>query len=311
MDLEFYTADVFTDTVFHGAQIAVFPDAQGLDAAKMQLIARELNLPQTVFVFPALEDTGRWRIRIFSPLAEAEFGGHGIIAAAFVLASIGAIALPQPHTPVVLEQKSGPVEVHITRDPSGPPARAKPVFVQFSSKTQHTIDRFVPAEDELSAILSLTASDLGAPKYSPLIVSCGYPYLVVPLKSYALVRKARFDYAAWSQSTAPAAFAREVLLFATRTETLGSNFHARLIGPHIGFDDDPPIGSAMPAFAGYLCAHSHIRIGTYGFTIDRGQAATRKSLLTVEMDNKRTADLTVRVGGPAVMVSKGLMSIPA
>ncbi|MGH8473839.1 MAG: PhzF family phenazine biosynthesis protein, partial [Gammaproteobacteria bacterium] len=65
MDLEFYTADVFTDTVFHGAQIAVFPDAQGLDAAKMQLIARELNLPQTVFVSPAPEDSGSWRIRIF------------------------------------------------------------------------------------------------------------------------------------------------------------------------------------------------------------------------------------------------------
>ncbi|CAN5868262.1 PhzF family phenazine biosynthesis protein [soil metagenome] len=311
MDLEFYTADVFTDTVFHGAQIAVFPDAQGLDAAKMQLIARELNLPQTVFVFPALKDTGRWRIRIFSPLAEAEFGGHGIIAAAFVLASIGAIALPQPHTPVVLEQQSGPVEVHITRDPKAP---ARPMRAQFSMKTQYTIDRFVPAEDELAGILSLGVSDLRAPrapKYTPLLVSCGYPYLIVPISSYAAVRRAQFNYTAWSQSAAPATFAREILLFATRTETLGSNFHARLIGPHIGFDDDPPIGSAMPAFAGYLCAHSHIRIGTYGFTIDRGQAATRKSLLTVEMDNKRTADLTVRVGGPAVMVSKGLMSIPA
>lgn len=314
MDLKFYTADVFTDTVFHGAQIAVFPDAQGLDAANMQLIARELNLPQTVFVSPALEDTARWRIRIFSPLAEAEFGGHAIIAAAFVLASIGAITLAKPHTPLVLEQTSGAVDVHITRDPSVPPAQAKPVFVQFSSKTQHAIDRFVPAEEELAEILSLGVSDLRArraPKYTPLLVSCGYPYLIVPISSYAAVRRAQFNYTAWSQSTAPATFAREILLFATRTETLGSNFHARLIGPHIGFDDDPPIGSAMPAFAGYLCAHSHVRIGTYGFTIDRGEATTRKSFLTVEMDNKRTADLTVRVGGPAVMVSKGLMSIPA
>ncbi|MGH8531357.1 MAG: PhzF family phenazine biosynthesis protein [Gammaproteobacteria bacterium] len=185
MDLDFYTADVFTDTVFHGAQIAVFPDAQGLDAAKMQLIARGLSLPQTVFVFPALEDAGGWRIRIFSLLAEVEFGAHGIIAAAFVLASIGAIALPQPHTPVVLEEKSGPVELHITRDPKAP---ARPMRAQFSMKTRYTIDRFVPAEDEPPAILSLTASDLGAPKYSPLIVSCGYPYLIVPLKSYAAAR---------------------------------------------------------------------------------------------------------------------------
>ncbi|MGH8651046.1 MAG: PhzF family phenazine biosynthesis protein [Gammaproteobacteria bacterium] len=314
MDLEFYTADVFTDTVFHGAQIAVFPDAQGLELAKMQLIAQELNLPQTVFVFPALEDAGRRRIRIFSPLAEAEFGGHGIIAAAFVLASIGAITLAQPHTPLVLEQKSGAVDVHITRDPRVPPERAKPVFVQFSSKTQHSIDRFVPAEDELAGILSLGVSDLRAPrapKYTPLLVSCGYPYLIVPISSYAAVRRARFNYTAWSQSAAPATFAREILLFSRQSETPGSDFHARLVGPHIGFDDDPPIASAVPAFTGYLCSHPHIRTGTYSFTIDRGETTARKSLLSVEMNNQRTADLTVRVGGPAVLVSKGLMSIPA
>ncbi|MGH8612029.1 MAG: PhzF family phenazine biosynthesis protein [Gammaproteobacteria bacterium] len=311
MDLEFYTADVFTDSVFHGAQIAVFPDAQELDMATMQLIARELNLPQTVFVFPALEDAGRRRIRIFSPLTEAEFGGHGIIAAAFVLASIGAITLAKPHTPLVFEQKSGPVDVHVTRDPKAP---ARPTRAQFSMKTRYAVDRFVPAEDELADILSLDVSDLRAPRaprYTPLLVSCGYPYLIVPISSYAAVRRAQFNYAVWSQSAAPATFAREILLFSRRSETPGNDFHARLIGPHIGFDDDPPIGSAMPAFAGYLCAHSHIRIGTYGFTVDRGEATTRKSLLTVEMDNKRTADLTVRVGGPAVMVSKGLMGIPA
>ncbi|MFH0342885.1 MAG: PhzF family phenazine biosynthesis protein [Chromatiales bacterium] len=310
MDLEYYTADVFTHSVFHGAQIAVFPHARGLDAAMMQLIARELNLPQTVFVFPPLEDTGRRRIRIFSPLAEAEFGGHGIIAAAFVLASMGAIALPQPHTPVVLEQTSGPVEVHITRDPKAP---ATPTRAQFSMKTRYTIDRFVPAEDELAGILSLGVSDLRAPRaprYTPLLVSCGYPYLIVPISSYAAVRRAQFNYTAWSQSTAPAIFAREVLLFSRHSETPRFDFHARLVAPHIGIGDDPPIASAMPAFAGYLCSHPHIRTGTYSFTIERGEARARKSLLSVEMNNQRTADLTVRVGGPAVMVSKGLMSIP-
>ncbi|MGH8545518.1 MAG: PhzF family phenazine biosynthesis protein, partial [Gammaproteobacteria bacterium] len=95
------------------------------------------------------------------------------------------------------------------------------------------------------------------------------------------------------------------------SETSGSDFHARLVAPHIGIGDDPPIASAMPAFAGYLCSHPHIRTGTYSFTIDRGEAKARKSLLSVEMNNQRTADLTVRVGGPAVMLSKGLMSIPA
>jgi trans-2,3-dihydro-3-hydroxyanthranilate isomerase len=28
----------------------------------------------------------------------------------------------------------------------------------------------------------------------------------------------------------------------------------RLVGPNIGLHDDPPVGTAMPAFAAYLCS---------------------------------------------------------
>jgi trans-2,3-dihydro-3-hydroxyanthranilate isomerase len=40
----FYTADVFTKHVFGGNPLAVFPDARGLTAERMQAIAREFNL---------------------------------------------------------------------------------------------------------------------------------------------------------------------------------------------------------------------------------------------------------------------------
>ena len=49
----FYTADVFTDRVFGGNPLAVFPDARGLEPDQMRRIAREFNLSETVFVFPA------------------------------------------------------------------------------------------------------------------------------------------------------------------------------------------------------------------------------------------------------------------
>ncbi len=38
--------------MFGGNQLAVFPRVEGLDTALMQRIARELNLSETVFVFP-------------------------------------------------------------------------------------------------------------------------------------------------------------------------------------------------------------------------------------------------------------------
>ena len=50
--LQFYQADVFTDEPFGGNPVAVFPDADGLTDEELQRIAREMNLSETVFVFP-------------------------------------------------------------------------------------------------------------------------------------------------------------------------------------------------------------------------------------------------------------------
>ena len=66
----------------------------------------------------------------------------------------------------------------------------------------------------------------------------------------------------------------------------------------------------MPAFTGYLCAHKHVKKGTYTFVIDRGTAATRQSVLTIEMDNNESKENEIRIAGPAVMVSEGKISVP-
>jgi trans-2,3-dihydro-3-hydroxyanthranilate isomerase len=300
--IDYYVADVFTDRVFHGAQIAVFPDAAALDETLMMLIARELNLPQTAFVLPPEDPPGHWRLRVFSPLSELAFGGHSTIAVAHVLAATGRLALGGRHTHIVLEQPIGPVEVYITAEGN------RPVFTQFTTRPRAQIDRFVPPQEELAEILSLEAADLERLRFQPLAVSCGLAYLVVPLRSYAAVRQARFDFKAWGRSSAPASLVREILLFSTQSRLAGSDFHARLVGPHIAMNEDPPIGSCMPAFAHYLCAQPQIKPGTYTFTVDRGEATTRQSILRVEMDHGEA--LTVRVGGPAVLVGSGRIDLP-
>ncbi len=304
MQLDYYTADVFTDRVFHGAQVAVFPDATGLDAARMQLIARELNVPQTVFAFPPSTPADRWRVRIFSPLAELDFGGHSTIAVAHVLAATGKVALTEHHTHIVLEQKLGAIDVFITEE------GGRPVFTQFTMRARAQIDRFVPSYEELADILSLDSAEIEKLKFQPLAVSCGFAYLIVPLRSYALVREARFDFNAWSRSSAPAGLVREILLFSTQSPMAGSDFHARLVGPQIAVNEDPPVGSAMPAFAHYLCAQPQIKPGTYTYTVDRGEPTTRQSVLRVEMVHRKTEELTLRVGGPAILVSEGRIDLP-
>ena len=305
MNYNYYIADVFTRQIFNGAQIAVFPNADGLNNEHMQLLARELNLTETVFVFHPFSESTRRRMRIFTPLGEIDFAGHPIIATAYVLGSCGDINLTEAITHVVFEQNAGPIDVNISAN------QGKPFFVQFSRKISSIVDRFAPTDEELASFLSIQQSELDHKKYSPRLVSCGVPYLIVPVWSYETVRKAKFNYSAWSQSIAPQTAAQEILLFAPKTPFVDSDFNARLLGPRIGINEDPPIGSAMPAFASYLCSFAHTRKGTHTFAVDRGDANARRSVLNLEMDNKGQEQLALRVGGEAVMFAQGTIFLPA
>lgn len=305
MKYHYYIADVFTDRLFNGAQIAVFPAADGLSSDTMAAIAKELNLTETVFVFHANEAGNRRRMRIFSPLREIDFAGHPIIATAYVLAECGDVNLGGTLTKIILEQNSGPTEVNISS------TAGKPNFVQFSRSDSAIIDRFAPTDEELGQFLGLQIADLDHKKYSPRLVSCGFPYLIVPVWNYESVRKARFNYPAWSQSAAPQTAAQEILLFAPKSPSPDADFNTRLLGPNIGLQDDPPVGSAMPAFCSYLCSFEHTQKGTHSFAVERGEISTRRSLLQLEMDNKQQEKLTIRIGGQAVIFAQGSINLPA
>ena len=76
MRRSFVTLDVFTTKRFAGNPLAVVLDAEGLDTPVMQAVAREFNLPETVFVLPPDEPRHRARLRIFTPAREMPFAGH-------------------------------------------------------------------------------------------------------------------------------------------------------------------------------------------------------------------------------------------
>ncbi|NJN74156.1 MAG: PhzF family phenazine biosynthesis protein, partial [Limnothrix sp. RL_2_0] len=74
--LSFYTLDVFTEQIFGGNPLAVFPESEGLSDVQMQAIAKELNLSETVFVLSPEQAGCDFKLRIFTPLAEIPFAGH-------------------------------------------------------------------------------------------------------------------------------------------------------------------------------------------------------------------------------------------
>lgn len=71
----YVVADVFTENPLQGNPVAVFLDARGISPERMQLIASEMHLSETVFVLPPSGDCDV-RVRIFTPVNELPFAGH-------------------------------------------------------------------------------------------------------------------------------------------------------------------------------------------------------------------------------------------
>ena len=88
MNRRYHVLDVFTDAPLIGNPLAVVTDAHGLDDRRMQAIAREFNLSETVFVLAPENEQHRARLRIFTPGAELLFAGHPTVGTAALLAEL-------------------------------------------------------------------------------------------------------------------------------------------------------------------------------------------------------------------------------
>ena len=224
----FVIADVFTDQPFSGNQLGVFPDAQGLSDRAMQAIARELNFPETTFVFPPL------RVRIFTPKSEMQFAGHPTVGTAAVLAHLRKLDLPAK---IVLEEGIGPVPVELSR-------RGAHIHAEF------TIEK--PVETPAERVeKSAAAAALSLPESSVLeawFASGGVRFAFVRLADKAAVD----GRAARSRGVDQALQERlgVAALLLCRREG-GLRAHVR---PALSVEEDPATGSAAVALAGVLAS---------------------------------------------------------
>lgn len=301
----FATADCFTDRIFGGNQLAVFPDARGLGDAQMQAVAREFNYSETVFVFPPRDPAHTRQLRIFTPAAEIPFAGHPTVGAAFVLATLGDIAVDGDETRIVFEEGVGPVPVVLRRAASG-----AIVTAQLTVARLPEIGPPAPSRGVLAEILSIDATDVLGGMSAPQAVSCGLPFLIVPLKDRAAVAQARVRPERYAITLARY-WAPNVMVFARETEREGVDIRARVFVPELAILEDPATGSAAASLGGYLAARDPLADGTLRWTIEQGIEMGRPSRLDVEADKAGGQIVAIRVGGAAVMVSRGEMEIPA
>jgi trans-2,3-dihydro-3-hydroxyanthranilate isomerase len=333
--LPFHTLDVFTDRVFGGNPLAVFPDATHLSTPLMQRIAREMNLSETVFLGPP-GSGGDARVRIFTPGVEVPFAGHPTVGAAVFLAGRMDARPEEGTVELVLEENVGPVPVEV-RLRSG-----EAVSARFTTAVRPEHRPAPLGTAELAALVGLEEAEIGAgggdgadggtgaepgeapppagpgragggaeawPALVPEAVSCGLPYLVVPVRSLAAVRRAALDLAAWRRLLS-GHWADKVYLVCPEAEGEGVDVHVRMFAPGAGVHEDPATGSAAAALGGYLAAADGRREGELAWTVEQGLEMGRPSLLRVEAERRAGETVAVRVGGSAVPVLEGSMRIP-
>lgn len=298
----YHTADVFTDRLFGGNQLAVFPEARGIPEHRLLDIAREFNFSETTFVLPAVDPAHTRCVRIFTPGGEVPFAGHPTVGTAHVLAATGEIALSGDLTRIVFEELIGPVGVTI-RAHAG-----QPTFCELSVAKLPEVGPPAPPPAVLAAALGLAEADLLGGAWPAQALSCGLPFLFVPVRDIAAVTRARIRPDLW-EAALTGAWTSEVFVFAMGGEREGSHVHARMFAPALNVPEDPATGSANAALAGYLAARDPRRDGTLHWRVEQGFAMGRPSILEVEADVVRGAVTAVRVGGASVLVCSGDMEV--
>lgn len=298
----YLTVDVFTDVPFSGNQLAVFPDARGIPEHRLLDVTREFNYSETTFVYPADDPAHTRRVRIFTPGAEVPFAGHPTVGTAHVLAAIGEIPLDGDLTRIVFEEGVGPVPIAVRS------SQGVPVSAQLSVAMLPEIGPLAASRDAIATTLGLDPSDLLGDDWSPQALSCGLPFLFVPVRNLAAVAKARVRMDAWD-ATLKGTWASELFVFAPGGERPGTAFHARMFAPGLNVPEDPATGSANAALAGYLAARDPRRDGLLTWQVEQGFEMGRPSIIDVEADVANGEVTAVRVGGASVLVAEGTMAI--
>ncbi len=289
--LPFVWLDVFTGHALEGNQLAVFTDARGLTKEQMQAIALETKLSETTFIFPREPEVEREkgvRVRIFTTDEELPFAGHPTLGTATV------IRRKSGAETVTLDLDAGKIPVTF-RDENGIPfgemRQRDPEFLH-----KHSLE-------EVARATGLSASDIDA-NFPIQTVSTGLEFTIVPVRSVSALQNVKFEWgraAEYLERTK----GRFFYMLARGAVRPGNDIHARMI---FYGGEDPATGSAAGCTASWMVQHGFAKSGEK-VAIEQGVECRRPSRLVVSADKNGERVTNVRVGGNAVEVMRGELTI--
>lgn len=297
--LPYATYDVFTDTPFAGNPLAVVFDADGLSDARMQTIAREFNLSETIFVRAAEYAQHAASVRIFTPTKELPFAGHPTIGCAIALAERNRNGDNARDLLLVLEERVGPVRCGVKLAADGAS------FAEFTAPKISQQAGADPSLEVAAKALGLSASDIGFDKHVPSLFSAGVPFAMVPVASLDALGRAQLVDAKSSLTLG----ATEVFVYTRAEPNAAHSFRARMFAPEIGIVEDPATGGAAAAFAGVLARFEPLGEGWTTLPILQGVEMGRPSLIGLEVNIEKGVLAGARIAGKAVKISEGLLFV--
>lgn len=289
--LRYHVLDVFTDQPYCGNALAVVLGADALDRARLQRIAREFNLSETVFLLAPTRADAEFGLRIFTPAEELPFAGHPVIGTACLLSYIGRVPRGT-HARFRFDTGAGPVPVFVHHQGDAP-------YAEFTAPQAPALAAAAPDADAIARVLGLEADAIGYQGEGPCVASCGLPMLLVPLRAPELlagIDQERRGLRCLLEGCA----AHGLYAYARGYE---GELRARMFSPSVG--EDPATGSAVAALAGRLAL---ARAGTeeaLAWTVMQGAEMGRPSTLLAFGDRVDGGIAAIRVGGHAVRVMEG------
>jgi trans-2,3-dihydro-3-hydroxyanthranilate isomerase len=290
--------DVFTAETFGGNQLAVFLDARGLTSELMQAVTKEMNFSESTFILPAERPDTDIRMRIFTPGREMPMAGHPTVGSTFALALAGVI--PAGRRRWVFGLNAGPTPVDIDWDGD------RPVFA-WMTQQQPVFGPVVPDIDAAARSVSLQAGAIQATGLPVQEVSCGVPFVFIPVAGRADVDAASPNLGAFNALCESAGVDDHAMfVFSREPGPDGATVYSRMFAPGLGVYEDPATGAASGPLGCYLVRHG---------VVPSSQAASILSLQGVKMGRPSRVhiaigleggDITrVQVGGEAVLVGEG------
>ncbi|WP_127142876.1 PhzF family phenazine biosynthesis protein [Pelagibacterium montanilacus] len=295
MKLPYYLMDVFTRDRLSGNPLAVVLKADGLSTARMQALAGEFNLSETVFVRSPEVARHNARLCIFTPTTELPFAGHPTIGASVLL------GLTTRVSAVRLELEIGSITAVFERVDK----RTGLARIGLPRLPERISDG--PGAEEIAARLGLAPEQIGCGPIKPAQFSAGVPFYLVPVRDPAALRDIALQRRGWSE-TFPGKHGA-VYAFTATPDERGNDYAARMFGAGLGIGEDAGTGAAAAALIGLLAEQAEMGDGHHNLKLRQGWEMGRPSLIELQVNIAGGKLQHGGIGGAAVVLAEGMIDL--